>query len=255
MDTDEFVDAYDSFLVETADRIYAARRAFLREHFESYVADTYYYVPDDSYYCWPVHSAGSFEGFTDLTAVETDVTAALASSGFDLLGVGAGRVVCSVPDAVESDIVVKFGRCGMGETYGAGRRNNLTERTISSSTTDVPVVPCRYCDPLGRYALYPTADPVDERDLSTAERADLKAAVERELTGFRTSELDDIDNLARLDGDLRIVDYAAFDTVPKPLGVPDHVDTVALLSAVDARRRRGEKLDIAKPGELVTPDL
>lgn len=251
---DEVVSEYDETLVEMADRLYAARRSFLQENFDSYVADTYYFIPDGGYYCWPAQSDGVFEGFTDLTSAEEAIVEELAELGFELLGVGASRIVSECPPEFAEDAVVKFGRCGMGDSYGTGRLNNLREFAITNATTDVPVVPSRYCDPLGRYAIYPEAKPVGDADIASETVRELKTRANDELAELRDGELDDIDNLGRWNDRICILDYCEFDDFSYPLGVPDHVDAETVIRRVDALRRRGEKLDIEAAGTLVPAD-
>lgn len=254
MEHGEAVSEYGETLVEIADRLYAARRSFLQANFDSYVTDSYYYIPDDGYYCWPAQSDGVFSGFTDLTAAEESIVEELTASGFELLGVGASRIVCGFPAAFADDIVVKFGRCGMGDAYGAGQINNLREFAITNATTNVPVIPCRYCDPQGRYAIYPKAQPVSEGDVAPTTVRELKSLADEEVPDLRDGELDDIDNLGRWNDRICILDYCAFDDFSYPLGVPDHVDAEAVIRRVDTLRRRGEKQDIKAAGTLVAPD-
>jgi len=241
-------------LTDLSEKLYAARRDFLRANFESYVADTYYYTFDDGYYCWPSQTNGYFEGFTDLTDAERQLIET-TSETIELVGVGASRIVCRFPTRFERAVVVKFGRCGMGESYGTGRVDNLIEYQLSTSTDTLPIVPSLYCDPVGRYAIYPEADTIAEREVSDSRRTELKSKMEAVGPEFRETELDTAENLGRWNGEIRILDYCAFETGSYPMGVPDHVDTDAVIRAVDDRRRDGTKLDIESPGTLISPRL
>ncbi|WP_049927181.1 hypothetical protein [Halopiger goleimassiliensis] len=244
-------------LRSVADRVYDARREFLRSRFDGYVADTYYFVPDDDYYCWPALSGGSFEGFTELLPAERAALEPLLEDGFEMLGVGASRIACGVPPRLTGDepLVVKIGRCGMGETYGAGRTNNLVEARVSTAAADAPVLPSSYCDPRGGFAVYPRATPLEGSDITNEQRRAIRTAVTEAVPDLRGDELADPSNLCRWNGDLYTLDYCEFDDVPSPMGVPDHVDGEAVIREVDRLRSRGEKRDIDGSLRLVRPSI
>jgi hypothetical protein len=255
MDYNVSIEEYDDVLTEVADRIYAARRAFLRTNFDGYVANTYYYIPDGGYYCWPAQSNGRFEGFTDLIPEEKTVVDDLEDLGFELLGVGVNRVVCECPVDFGEDVVVKFGRCGMGESYGAGRIKNLIEYQISTSTNDLPLVLSQYCDPNGKYAIYPKAEPVVKDELETSEISGLKSTIDGFVPGLNGEEINNIENLGRLEGEICVLDYSEFDDFEYPMGIPDHIDSETVIREVDELRRQNKKRDIKTPGKLVTPAI
>lgn len=239
-------DEWGTRLRTFATRIYEARREFLRAHFDGYVEDTYYVV-DSGYYCWPAQRAGAFDGYTDLVEAERAVVDDVEDAGLDVLGVGLGRVACSLP---ETDLVVKFGRCGMGDEYGAGRYHNLLERQISRAT-DLPVLPCRYCSPRGEFAIYPEAELADGDD-AAARRASQTLADELgasdRFDDFDVAEATRPANLGQWRGEWYTLDYCKSDDIPFPYGVPDHVDGRAVVERVDELRERGEKRDMRVGG-------
>ena len=249
------IKGYKDILEEIAERIYTSRREFLGDHFDGYVQDTYYFVPDDGYYCWPIHSEGRFEGFTDPTSGEETALKELEEVGFEYLGTGVNRIAYECPPDVGEDLVVKFGRCGMGDGYGAGREKNLIEYQISTAIDDVPIVPNIYCDPMGRYAIYPKADLVEESELHRSTVSDLTRAVTSKVSELRCDELGKIGNFGWLKGEVRVLDYCEFEGYEYPGGVPKHVDPEPVIRKVDELRRQGKKQDIEAPGKMATPRI
>lgn len=251
----EVVEEYTDLFERVADAVYSARRQFLESNFTGYVEDTYYFVPDDNYFCWPAQTDGEFHGYTDLLTAEDRALDPLESAGFEYVGVGVSRAAYRLPGPEAEDLVVKIGRCGMGEKYGTGRINNLIECRISNWEPSLPVLPCLYCDPRGKYAVYPAAEPVSESEVGAAERTELESEIGTHIPRISEAELSDSANLCRWDGDLYTLDYCLFDDVTYPLGVPDHIDSRRVIEEVDTLRASGEKRDIAAVGQMVTPDV
>jgi len=255
MDSTAVPDRYSNLMNEIADEIYSSRKRFFRNHFDGYVEDTYYYVPDGRYYCWPAHSEGRFIGFTELLPAEKEAVQRLQATGFRHVATGLNRVACETPEDSTGSSIVKFGRCGMGEVYGTGRKKNLIERQISTLRHDLPIVPCQYCHPNGKYAIYPMAESIEDRSIDRKTSAELLAKVENAGFGLRQREIEDTENLGYWRGEVRILDYSDSVDFQYPMGVPDHVDGDSVVRRVDQLRRRNEKPDIKTPGELVEPNL
>ncbi|MCU4741338.1 hypothetical protein [Natronoglomus mannanivorans] len=259
MSVRDVVSAYRSELTAVSERVYDARRRFFVAHFEGYVEDTYYFVPDSGYYCWPAQTDGVFEGYTEILPEERRALEPLLEAGFEFLGVGTSRVVCRFPPHNEDDLVVKIGRCGMGEAFGTGRHHNLVEAQISNANAnangDLPVLPSLFCEPRGRFAVYPYAQTVSEGEIGDERRGEVAAAVRERVPTLREAEFADPKNLCRWKGDLYTLDYCEFEGADFPLGVPAHVDHDEVIDAVDRLRRRGEKKDIDDPLRLVSPVL
>lgn len=250
MRTQDAIETYDTLLLDAATDVFDARRQFLRANFDGYVEDTYY-VRDEGYFCWPAQEDGFFLGYTELTADEADVIARLEAEGFELLGVGLGRIACAFPTEYD-ELVVKLGRCGMGDVFGQGRRSNLVEHaTYRNAPDDAPLLPCWYCAGRGEYAIYPRAEETGPTEVSATTLDELRSVISRFAPTVDLDELSRMKNLCRWDGAIRTLDYAFPADVRLPYGVPAHVDGNAVIEAVDERRRRGTQRDLKDGGGFV----
>lgn len=275
MTPEQLLAAHGDRLREAGDAVFAGRRAFLRERFEGYVADTYR-VRDAAYVCWPALTDGRFEAYDECCEAERTAVEPLEDVGFELVGVGLSSVVLS-PPGNDSDLVVKLGRCGMGGGFGDGRRANLVEARLSAAAEpNAPIVPSRYCSPRGSVAVYPdVSDGLGTTDLGSAVDA---GHPDEAATGAQDAGDDDggpaairawladhapwvdrtealaPENLCRWRGRVRTLDYSFPGDVDGPLGLPAHVDGSAVVERVDERRRAGEKPDLADGGGLLDPE-
>lgn len=266
---------YEPRLREAADAIYEARVAFLREHFEGFAADTVYFPAADEYLHWPARNQGFFEGFLDATATERAVLDELAGEGFELLGNGAFRHTMGIPG---TDTVVKFGRGGPNRIDFDGRWQNLTEAAFAATQGEEIVVPCRFCAPDGRFAMYPRVDgtlddcgfakkTLGAFDGSESHRRYGDGGVDgAAVVAFRDRLQDrgyhrikppgavETVNVGVGDGELYLIDVnVAADR--RVRGLPSVVDAEEVIRQVDAQRATGEKLDVAPGGGLVEPDV
>lgn len=256
MDVETFVDAYGRELVDVADAVYDARREFLGEQFEGYVEDTYYVVGEE-YVCWPAQTDGSFECYDEPCPAERAALEPLVETGFRVIGYGVARIVLASPTEA-GDHVVKIGRCGMTDRYGAGRRANLIERQLSTGAgPEAPILPCLYCASRGEFAVFPETERLlaDGAALPEAEVAAIGRWLDDRLRTVDVAEAVAPDNLAVWDGRLVSLDYSHTVEPNPPRGVPDHVDGRRVIEQVDARRREGRKPDVKPGGGLVEPDL
>ena len=142
----------------------------------------------------------------------------------------------------------------MRGVYDTGRKKNLVERQISTLRHELPIVPCQYRHPDGKYAIYPMAESVEDRSMDRKTSAELLAEVEDAGLGPRQREIEDTESLGYWRGEVRILDYSDSVDSQYPVGVPDHVDGDSVVRRVDQFRRRNEKSDIKTPGELVEPN-
>jgi hypothetical protein len=248
------LDEYGQRLREVGGRLHDARASVLAGAFDGYVEDTYH-VGGVGYVCWPAMTDGRFDAYDDCCGREERAVDRLVTTGFERVAVGLSRVVLLAPGG---DHVVKLARCGMGDAFGDGRRENLVEARLSADVdTSAPVVPSLHCEPRGTYAVYPF---VERRGPGvTGPDSDGSVADVREWLAERAPwlDLDEAivpENRCVWRGRLRTLDYSFADT-DGPLGVPDHVDHERVVAAVDRQRRTGEKRDLADGGGFVEPEV
>lgn len=244
--SNQLLEDYDEILTAIADAVYDARKAFFADNLEDYVKNTFFDRKHNVYYCWPIidTETGKLSGFDELLPNEREALTPLSKRGFQVVDVGAGRVVLSTP--IDS-LVVKIARYGVTSDFGDGRPQILIEAGIYvNHGDDLPVLPCIYWSPRGRFAVYPEVNVLQGGSTAEAnpERIDtIRATVEAAPVDLLTEELTRPANLGKWNGDLYVIDYTASGTPVQPYGVPAY-RCQAVIQEVDQLRSAGEKPDI-----------
>lgn len=147
--------------------------------------------------------------FQELAPGEQTVVDELVSQdGFDLLGVGTGRVTVSLPEAVAGvPAVAKLARYGPSAEMGAGRPQNRREAEIWGRVGEHPFLPVFDANPDNNWVVMPEADVLSEGALEadTAIGA-VRTALKPYQSVFHFDELK-AENVGDYDDAYWIVDY------------------------------------------------
>lgn len=256
---DTFLEEYEELLFDVANRLYAARRDFLRDGYDGYAEDTVYSQTDERYKYWPVKEDGWwFVGYTSPCPGEEDVLNEFEQkTEFAYIGCGNARIVLEAPDPYE--YAVKVGRCGTDLNFGDGRQHILSEWAYTQNYAgEAPILPCLHASSGGEFGVYPLI----EADMAERPPED-ESVIDhlREKYGEVVPEYDrdhisdNPDNFGWWDGEPIMIDYYH---TPRnsPMGIPDHVDGEQVIEEVDRLRREGEKMDMDVEAEqMVEPEI
>ena len=147
--------------------------------------------------------------FFDLAPEESDIVDNLVSKvGVDLVGVGTGRVVVSLPESVGNmPTVAKLARYGPSTEMGDGKSQNRREAELWNQINRHPFLPILETSSDFHWVIMPQATIVSENDpdVDTALETVESALMEHQSV-FHFDEIK-IENIGRYDDSYWIVDY------------------------------------------------
>jgi len=147
--------------------------------------------------------------FQELAPGEQAIVDELVSQdGFDLLGVGTGRVTVSLPEIVAGvPAVAKLARYGPSAEMGAGRPQNRREVAIWGRIGEHPFLPVLDANPDNDWVVMPEADVLSESDPEADTAIDaVRTALTPHQSAFHFDELK-AENIGGYDDAYWIVDY------------------------------------------------
>ncbi len=163
---------------------------------------------------WP--GGEELKYFFDLAPGEANVINDLISQkGFDLIGVGTGRVAVSLPDSVGNvSTVAKLARYGISSEMGDGRQQNRYETKIFNQIDDHPFLPILDACQNYHWVVMPEASILSEKhpEADTALKTVRDKLIPHQSI-FHFDELK-IENIGAYDSDYWILDYG------RPSGEP-----------------------------------
>lgn len=158
---------------------------------------------------WPAGEAMTY--FHDLAPAERAVLDDAADHGYEMVGVGTGRVAVALSGGGDAPRIAKLARWGLSAEMGDGRPQNRRERAVWDAASTHPFLPVRAASGDGDWLVMPRARvPPPEPDRAVAAVRD---ALADHRDRFHFDELKP-ENVGAYRGRYWIVDYG------RPTGEP-----------------------------------